>query len=162
MGSVGAEGGVRFNPAAPIDDLPASADVASLSEWFSAAEDLNGGRTKLVVVHGADPVHGLPGALNFRDALNRDDLFIDSLSPFIDDTSALADLILPVRVALEDWGSDIPEPGPVYQTLGVQQPVVNPLSDLDPRSSADVLLAMAGEMGKQNDCLLYTSDAADE
>ena len=151
VGSVGAEGGVRFNPASPIDDLPTSADVASLSDWFSATEDLNGGRTKLVVVHGADPVHGLPGALNFRDALNRDDLFIVSLSPFIDDTSALADLILPDRVALEDWGSDIPEPGPGYQTLGVQQPVVNPLSDLDPRSSADVLLAMAGEMGKQND-----------
>ena len=78
-------------------------------------------------------------------------MFIVSLSPFIDDTSALADLILPDRVALEDWGSDIPEPGPGYQILGVQQPVVNPLSDLDPRSSADVLLSMAGELGKQSE-----------
>ena len=151
VGSVGAEGGIRFNPSSAVGDLPASADVASLADWFSAAEDLSGGRTKLVVVHQADPVHGLPGSLQFREALNRDDLFIVSLSPFIDDTSALADLILPDRVALEDWGSDIPEPGPGYQTLGVQQPVVNPLSDLDPRSSADVLLSMAGELGKQSE-----------
>ena len=68
----------------------------------------------------------------------------------MDETTSLADLILPDRVYLEDWGDDVPEPGPGYQVIGMQQPVVNPLSDLDPRSFGDILLAMAQEMGQES------------
>lgn len=148
-GSVGSQGGVRFNPESALPDLPAAAQVASLADWSAAAEDLRGGKTKMVLIHQADPVHGLPGSLEFQDALNMEDLYIVSFSPFLDDTSVMADLVLPDRVYLEDWGSDIPEPGPGYQVLGIQQPVINPLSDLDPRSFPDVLLAIAGEMGER-------------
>ena len=73
-----------------------------------------------------------------------------SFSPFIDDTTVMADLILPDRVYLEDWGDDISEPGPGYQTVGLQQPVVNPLADLDPLSFPDVLLTMAQELGQES------------
>jgi molybdopterin-containing oxidoreductase family iron-sulfur binding subunit len=66
----------------------------------------------------------------------------------MDQTTVMADLILPDRVYLEDWGSDIPDPGPGYQMLGIQQPVVNPLSDLDPRSFSDLLLSAAQEAGR--------------
>jgi anaerobic selenocysteine-containing dehydrogenase len=79
----------------------------------------------------------------------------------------MADLILPDRIYLEDWGSDIPEPGPGHQIVGMQQPVVNPLSDLDPRSFYDILLSMAQELGHEADlpwgslreALRETSDA---
>lgn len=148
VGSVGTPGGIIFNPNSPLTDLPAAAQVASLSDWTSAAEDLRSGRTNLLLLHQVDPVHGLPGSLEFRDALNREGLFIVSFSPFLDDTSVMADLILPDRVYLEDWGSDIPEPGPGYQSMGIAQPVINPLSELDPRSFPDVLLATADELGK--------------
>jgi anaerobic selenocysteine-containing dehydrogenase len=160
VGSVGAQGGVRFNPyspgllppGAPGDnpglDLPVTAKVGSLADWAGVAEDIRGGRTKLLLVHQADPVHGLPPSLGFQDALQTDSLFIVSFSPFMDETTAVADLILPDRVYLEDWGSDIPEPGPGYYTLGLQQPVVNPLSDFNPRSFADLLLAAAQGQGK--------------
>jgi anaerobic selenocysteine-containing dehydrogenase len=69
-----------------------------------------------------------------------------SFSPFLDETSALADLILPDRVYLEDWGADTPNPGPGYQVVGIQQPVVNPLGSLDPRSFGDILLSTAQEL----------------
>jgi len=152
VGSVGTPGGVTFNPDSPIPEiLPAASRVASLADWSSAADDLRNGRTNLVLLHGADPVHGLPGSLGLGDALNREDIYIVSFSPFLDETSVMADLILPDRVYLEDWGSDVPEPGPGYQTVGMQQPVINPLADLDPRSFPDVLLTMADELGKREE-----------
>ena len=151
VGSVGSKGGIRFNPGSPLPDLPAASRVASLADWFSVAEDLTSGKTKMVLLHQADLVHGLPRSLAFRDALDQEGIYIVSFSPFLDDTSVMADLILPDRVYLEDWGSDIPEPGPGYQVVGIQQPVVNPLSDLDPRSFPDVLLSIAAEIGKREE-----------
>ena len=150
VGSVGEKGGIRFNPGSPLRDLPAAANVGSLKDWQDAAGAIRSGNTRLVLLHNADPVHGLPASVGFADALNRDDLFIVSFSPFLDETSIMADLILPDRVFLEDWGDDIPEPGPGYQVVGMQQPVVNPLSDLDPRSFGDLLLSMAQEMGQES------------
>ena len=150
VGSVGAEGGIRFNPESPLEDVPAAARAATLSDWEDVARDLAGGKTRLLLLHQADPVHGLPGSVRFREALTEsNDLFIVSFSPFLDDTSALADLILPDRVYLEDWGDDVPEPGPGYQVVGFQQPVVNPLNDLEPQSFPDILLTMAQELGKE-------------
>ena len=152
VGSVGAEGGIRFNPDSPLEGVPAGSQAASLSDWQDVQRDLAGGKTRLLLLHQADPVHGLPASVRFREALTEpNDLFIVSFSPFLDDTSALADLILPDRVYLEDWGDDIPEPGPGYQVLGFQQPVVNPLYDIEPQSFPDVLLTMAQELGKETE-----------
>ncbi|MDA1127269.1 MAG: molybdopterin-dependent oxidoreductase [Chloroflexi bacterium] len=151
VGSVGAKGGVKFNPGSPWDGVPASGKVGSLEDWDRIAEQIRSGRTKMLMLHGADPVHGLPESLRLRDAIAQaDDLFVVSFSPFIDETSVMADLILPDRVYLEDWGDDITEPGPGYQTVGFQQPVVNPLPDLDPLSFPDVLLTMSQELGRES------------
>lgn len=148
VGSVGVEGGVRFNPAGPWDGVPASAGSSSLNDFERLTEQIRSGETRMLLLHNVDPVHGLPGALKLRDAIvSAQDLFVVSFSPFIDDTTGLADLLLPDRVYLEDWGDDIPDPGPGYQVAGFQQPVVNPLWDLDPRSFPDVLLAAADGMG---------------
>ena len=148
--SVGETGGIRFNPGSPLRDLPATANVGSLQDWAEVANSIRSGRTRLVLLHDADPVHGLPASVDFAGALNRDEVFIVSFSPFLNETSIMADLILPDRVFLEDWGDDIPEPGPGHQIIGMQQPVVNPLSDLDPRSFGDLMLSMAQEMGQES------------
>ena len=103
-----------------------------------------------VMLHGVDPVHGLPGEVGFGDALMSGALTIVSFSSFFDDTTIMADLVLPDRASLEDWGSDIPEPGPGFQTVGFQQPVINPLSELDPRSFPDILLSVASDLGRQD------------
>ena len=149
VGSVGSPGGIRFNPGSPLPDVPATATVGSLQDWSDVVQKVRNGQTRLILLHQADPVHGLPGSVAFRDALLRqEDLFIVSFSPFLDETSIMADLILPDRVSLEDWGDDIPEPGPGYQVVGFQQPVINPLSDFDPQSFPNILLAMAQDLGK--------------
>jgi len=151
VGSAGKTGGLKFNPTSPWADVPNASTAGSLDDWMRVTEQIRSGQTKLLLLHGADPVHGLPDSLRLKEAIaEADDLFVVSFSPFLDDTSALADLILPDRVSLEDWGDDISEPGPGYQVVGLQQPVVNPLFDLDPLSFPDVLLAVAQELGKES------------
>ena len=149
VGSVGSQ--VKFNPDSPIKNLPSSANVGGLADWSEVIKNIQNGKTRLVLVHNADPVYGLPKSLGMSEALDRDDIFIVSFSSFIDETTVMADLILPDRNYLEDWGSDIPEPAPGHQVIGIQQPVVNPLSDLDPRSFGDILLAIGQELGKESD-----------
>ena len=152
VGTAGKKGGVRFNPASPWADVPSASKAGSLDDWTRITDQIRSGQTKLLMLHGADPVHGLPDSLQLRDAITQaDDLLVVSFSPFLDDTSALADIILPDRVSMEDWGDDISEPGPGYQAVGLQQPVVNPLFELDPLSFPDVLLTMAQELGKEAD-----------
>ena len=152
VGSVSSPtGGLRFNPGSPLPDLPAQAAVGSLADWAGVINDINSGRTRLALVHGADPVYGLPPGAALDEAVFGNDVFVVSFSSFMDQTTVMADLILPDRVYLEDWGSDIPDPGPGYQMLGIQQPVVNPLSDLDPRSFSDLLLSAAQEAGRDAD-----------
>ena len=151
VGSVGATGGLRFNPESPLPEWHQAPVAASISDWKRTVSDLNEGKTKLLMVHQADPVYGLPQAVGLGNAIEGPNVFTVSFSSFLDETSALADLILPDRIYLEDWGADTPNPGPGYPVVGVQQPVVNPLGGLDPRSFGDVLLTTAQELGKDAD-----------
>ena len=147
VGSVGTQGGVTLNPLGPWGGVPSTSQAATLDDFEQLAEQIRTGEIRMLLLHNVDPVYGLPGSLKMRDAIvSAQDLFVVSFSPFIDDTTALADLLLPDRVYLEDWGDDIPDPAPGYQVAGFQQPVVNPLWDLDPRSFPDVLLAAADGM----------------
>ena len=141
------EGGVSFNPAPPLEGYMEAPAPATIVEWQSATASLRNGSTKLLMLRGANPVHGLPAQLGFRDAINRDDLFIVSFSSFMDETTEMADIVLPDRSSLEDWGDDIPEPGTGYQVIGMRQPVVNPLPGVDPRGFGDLMLTLAQEVG---------------
>ncbi|MFB3120475.1 MAG: molybdopterin-dependent oxidoreductase, partial [Stenotrophomonas maltophilia] len=151
VGSVGVPGGLRFNPRSPLTDWPQPSVAASIPQWRQVVSAINEGKTKLLMVHQADPVYGLPQAVGLEGAIKGADVFTVSFSPFLDETSALADLILPDRVYLEDWGADSPNPGPGYQVVGIQQPVVNPLGTLDPRSFGDILLSTAQELREDAD-----------
>ncbi len=142
-GAVNAPGGVRASPPPP---LPAAGQLepAPLAAWQQLVARLAAQQVDTVLVYGADPVHSLPKWVGLREALLRAP-FIASFSSFIDDTTALADLLLPSHLPLEDWGDDVPEPGGGVPIVTVQQPVVRPF--FDTRSFWDVLLAVAGALG---------------
>ena len=147
MGNVGHEGGLLPNSDGPLPNT-SPVPMASLDEWRLIAADIASGATGLVIIHSADPVHGLPAGVGMADALRNENVAIISASPFVDDTTVMADLLIPDRAALEDWGDDIPSPMPGYHVYAVQQPVVNPLPDLDPRSFPDVLINAAAALGR--------------
>ncbi len=151
VGSVGRPGGITFNPKPALDDLPSSAATASFADWRRLSEAMGQGQVQALMVRGADPWHGLPDSVGFKDAIF-DVPFIFSFSGFMDDTTSMSDLILPGHNQLEDWGSDVPDPGPGYQVVGFQQPAVRPFLEdrgvhLGTKGFADILLTVSQGLG---------------
>ena len=145
VGNVGKEGGVIFNPPPPVpeltrDDVMAMGMPASYEEWRGV-----GNSVQLLMVRGANPAHGLPASANFSAVASGAD-FVVAFSTVMDETSSMADLIIPERTYLEDWGDDVPDPGAQYQTLGIQQPVVRPFYE-SAQSFPDQLLSLASDLG---------------
>jgi len=95
---------------------------------------------KLLFVDSVNPVYGSPSAMKVADALRRVP-FIVSFGSFIDETSALADLILPDHSFLESWMDAAPESGSAKAVATKFGPVMRPLYDT--RSTPDVLLEIA-------------------
>ena len=148
LNNVGKPGGLQPDAGNPLENAPSNAPMATLRDWRQAVAELNGGRARIVIVHNADPVYGLPSGVGLREALANENVVVISASPFLDETAAMADLILPDRTGLENWGDDVPDPAPGHKVYAVQQPVVNPLPDLDPRSFPDILLTAAADLGR--------------
>src|SRR6185295_7089388 len=65
---------------------------------------------QVLLLDGANPVFATPPGWRIRDALLKVP-FIASFGSFIDETSALADLILPDHSFLESWVEGRPESG---------------------------------------------------
>ena len=148
--TVGKPGGVVFNPKSPLQDIPVAPATASYSDWQSLTSEMDQGRVKVMMAHGADPFYGLPDSTGFRRA-SFNVPFIFSFSGTMDDTTAMADLVLPVHDPLEAWGTDVPDPGPGYQMVGFQQPVVRPFFEgrgehLGTRGFGDVLMTIAQDL----------------
>ncbi len=151
-GSVGKAGGVLFpDRRAAARRFGADAELL-LPPWESgfaavraAAEKMRKGAYRMALLSGAtNPVFSLPPSMKFREALQSIPTIV-SFSPFLDETSSLAHLVLPVPTSLEDWGDDIAPAGHGGNALSLSQPAVNPYRDT--RSMADVLLAAARELG---------------
>jgi anaerobic selenocysteine-containing dehydrogenase len=144
VGSVGREGGLRPNPAPPIEGLSAASQTSRMTDWQQLADRLRADQVQIVLIYNANPLYGLPNGQEFRDALIQAP-YIVSFSSFMDETTAQADIVLPAHLQLEDWGDDVPRPGPGFPVLTVQQPVLRPFYDT--RSFWDVLLALGEEVG---------------
>lgn len=91
-----------------------------------------------------NPLYSSTDVRRFQEAFHQVP-FIVSFSPFLDDSSALADLILPDHTFLERLQDDEIEPSLGYAVLGLRQPAVRPL--LDTRDSGDALIQIAHKMG---------------
>src|SRR5262245_8356327 len=97
LGAVGQPGGVSFMPQAACPAPEPRRDGDSFLP-----------PTKVLLVDGVNPVFGARQALKAREALQAVP-FIVSFGGFVDDTSVLADLILPDHSFLESWIDSLPE-----------------------------------------------------
>jgi anaerobic selenocysteine-containing dehydrogenase len=129
LGTVGQPGGLFFTPGferpAPQPLAPALASA------------------KVLILDDTNPVFGTPTALKMREAIEKVP-FIVSFGSFVDDTSVLADLILPDHSFLESWVDSTPESGSIEAVTTVAGPVMRPLYQT--RATADVLIAVAGKL----------------
>ncbi len=99
---------------------------------------------EVLLVHDTNPAFSLPTSIGFRQAVDNVSLVI-ALSSFHDETTELADIILPTNTYLESWGDDAPDPGVGFPLASISQPVVAPLYDTLP--AGDIMLSLARQIG---------------
>lgn len=90
-----------------------------------------------------NPMYSSPDVGRWHKAIEKIP-FIATFAPFLDETSAYADLILPDHTYLERWQDDVIYPSMGYPVVGIRQPVVKPLYDT--RNTMDVILQVARAM----------------
>ena len=140
-GSPGTPGAMSFMPQAnltPGTRVPA-AGAAKHSVRQFAADQLSASRSpvQVLLLDEANPVFATPSAWRVREAFEKIP-FIASFGQFIDETSILADLILPDHSFLESWVDGAPESGATVAVASVGAPVMRPLHQT--RAMPDVLL----------------------
>lgn len=145
VGSVNAPGGIQLvgTLSGPLEGLDRDFGGGGQS-WPAIIERIQGGEFENVFILNANPVYGLPPGMGL-DAALRNVPNLVSFSRYIDETSVLANLLLPDNSALESWGTVVPATSPGYPVVGFQQPVV--LRFYDTQATGDVLLAIAEEVG---------------
>ncbi|HJP59448.1 MAG TPA: molybdopterin-dependent oxidoreductase, partial [Gemmatimonadaceae bacterium] len=110
--------------------------VASPAEMRALAERMNAGGVSVLMVRGANPAFTLPKSVGFAAAMAKVPFKV-SFSSYPDETTEMADLILPDHHSLEQWG----DAEPIRGTISLQQPTMDPV--FDTRATADVLIAVA-------------------
>lgn len=150
-GNVGKPGGVSFPDRSQAfakygaeSPMLAPSPESGYEGVRAALERMRGGAFRVAILSGAaNPAFTLPPAFGFGEALSKIP-FVVAFASFLDETTSLADLVLPVPTALEAWGDDL---APVGHSGAVtlRQPVVEPFHDT--RSMPDVLIAAAKELG---------------
>lgn len=131
-GTVNQPGGISFTSAAAPEPMRSFSEILQ-------------GAPKLLLLDDVNPVYASPASLKVADALKRIP-FIVSFGSFIDETSALADLILPDHSFLESWVDAAPESGSAKAVPVKFGPVMRPLYDT--RSTPDVLLDVSRRLAK--------------
>jgi anaerobic selenocysteine-containing dehydrogenase len=162
VGAFGTPGGILFGADEASGSAPAVAASASRAPVASASAQsatadrpkapdihtligaIGSSQIKTLLVLDANPLFTLPEAEKMRSALANVP-FIASFASFLDETSVMADVILPSHTTLERWVDDVPEPGVGFEIRTVGQPVVEPRWDT--RDPGDVLIDTAKALG---------------
>jgi len=93
-----------------------------------------------VFYDGSNPLFAAPSHLNLNEKFDAIPFKV-AFSPFMDETTARADVVLPVASALEDWGTHVPAYQGENHEIAFQQPLMEPIHP-GTRSFGDLLLAL--------------------
>ncbi|MFQ6057291.1 MAG: molybdopterin-dependent oxidoreductase [Anaerolineae bacterium] len=99
---------------------------------------------KALLLYYTNPLFSTPQVSRFYEAIQKVP-FVVSFSPFLDDSSVHADLILPDHTYLERWQDDVVDPSLGYPVVSLRQPAVEPLHNT--MNTGDVLLRIARRVG---------------
>jgi anaerobic selenocysteine-containing dehydrogenase len=139
-------GGVRILPWAP-KVVEAAADKKAmfandLVAYLSTVADGGAEAPALLMVYGANPAYALPNLAKAQAAIDKAG-FVVSFSSFMDETAAMADLIMPDSYAFERLDDAYSPYGSGQPNYTVAAPVIKPVFDTKP--AGDVLLSVAAK-----------------
>ena len=138
VGAFGRPGGILFGAEDVASLEPKAPDIHTLVTAMAASQ------LKALLILDTNPLFTLPEAEKMRSALANVP-FIASFASFLDETSVMADVILPSHTTLERWVDDVPEPGVGFSIRTIGQPAVEPRWDT--RDPGDVLIETAKALG---------------
>ncbi|MGB7493067.1 MAG: molybdopterin-dependent oxidoreductase [Candidatus Acidiferrum sp.] len=150
LGSVGQPGGLQFTPEAPFPPSPVTRGNfggRNATSVRALAQQILSGQPRpveVLFVHESNPVFATPLGWPIKEAFEKVP-FIVSFGNFLNETSRLADLILPDHSFLESWVDGVPESGTTQSVVNVAAPAMRPLHDT--RAMPDVLLDLAHRLG---------------
>ena len=113
--------------------------AARRSEVLDFFRTLSDDPVELLLLNNTNPVYHVPQSSEIRSALGSDTVFVAVFSNFMDETTQLANLVLPVRLPLETWDEYSGKSG-LFSTL---QPAMGRLTEAP--SIGDVFLNMVSE-----------------
>lgn len=120
-----------------FDSRHAIEKVAAVKEIVAYLKDAAENPTDIFVFYQTNPLFTLPSDPHLEEIFGNKDVFKVSFSSFMDETSARADLIFPVRHSLETWDAYASKSG-VVSTF---QPVMGQLSKAPPIGDVFVRLS---------------------
>jgi anaerobic selenocysteine-containing dehydrogenase len=157
VGAFGRTGGILFGTDEASGPVPAAGARLQASgakpgtqtprpetDIHSLIGEMGASRVKALLLLDTNPLFTLPEAEKLRSAL-ANVAFIASFSSFLDESSVMADLILPGHTTFERWVDDVPEPGVGITVRTLGRPVVEPRWDT--RDPGDVLIETAKALG---------------
>ncbi len=97
---------------------------SNLSEILKTSKELNAKAANLLITYNCDPVLNLPVEAGFEYGVKKSKLHV-SFSSHFNETTRLADIILPANTSLESWGDANPRPGVKSLMQPVMQAVFN-------------------------------------
>ncbi len=153
-GKVGTKGGVVVREALPITPLGEALDEPSYDPHSLA---LKAKGAEVLIFAGWNPVFSGPQA-RVMEELARSAKFVVALTPYRDETAALADLVLPVGHFLESWGDCTTPYGSALASYSLHKPLIS----VHPQARAvgDVFLALAKALGGELTGLGRNKDTA--
>ena len=101
-------------------------------------------RPEVLFLYYTNPLFSNPNSDLFSKAFAEIPLIV-SFSPYMDDTTLFADLVLPDRTPLERWQDDPVFLNNGFPVLGIRQPVVEPLYQT--KATGDILLHLSKSLG---------------
>src|SRR5262249_38051942 len=113
--------------------------IGSPNVIYDAPHYPSGGQPSALVVHQMNPIFSDPRSVDTIKAIP----FIVCFSSFLDETAAIADILLPDQTFLEGWNVKSMPLTEKRVAISISQPTVK--SEVDSRQAADVLLALGRE-----------------
>jgi anaerobic selenocysteine-containing dehydrogenase/Fe-S-cluster-containing dehydrogenase component len=114
---------------------------SSQTQFAELVNDLNDEKIGVMFTHGGNQAFTCAGEFQFGIAARKSELTV-ALSSHLDETTSLADFILPVHTGLESWGYHRSS----VDSISTIQPSMAPV--FDTRDVGDILLQLASATGK--------------
>jgi anaerobic selenocysteine-containing dehydrogenase len=144
VGNLGKPGGLRFHKPPSFEIGPPIPWMTEhmLAQWAEGTED---SRPPAVwLLNDVNPLFTTPPSIPIRRLFERAE-YLASFSSFLDESTEMADLIMPDHSSLESWGDHVPSASPPAQVVSLLQPSVTPLYNT--RALGDTILQMAARLG---------------